>query len=324
MRPGSSSFHSHRFFRILPKSRNRRQAGSLGICFSLLLTSCAPVLHEVRSPGGYTGYVMDQRLFDASRSKQMQLLRSAVLLAMVSRMATTTVRDGKDANAFADYLAAASDELNYAAADLYEAEPGETCGLRPDADAAIACHSYYANFEADIPLVEARIVRLMLAALPEGQARKFLNDLKNGNLLGASLTAIRAAADMTSGLHRSAGVYRSGLELLASTACAQGKFNDATDSVWAAVECLGLSHEKFGNSPNELKGEALHLPVKRDAFHALMLIARSSCLRMPISTDSEAEAELKHRKEACESVQFKPAYRPGSVLTDMQEPAEQR
>ena len=86
---------------------------------SLVASGCTPIAQELRNPGGYPGYVLDRHMFDASRSKEMHLLRAAIILAMASRMGTATVRDGAEADSFATYLAAASDELNYAAANVY-------------------------------------------------------------------------------------------------------------------------------------------------------------------------------------------------------------
>jgi len=156
---------------------------------SFAVSGCQSVLvKEVRYTGGYPGYLLDKRMIDSSEVKSAQLLRAAMIVAMASRMATVSVREGADADAFVDYLAAATDEINYAASNLYDVETEATktsgaatsvpCNVGPQGTED--CNAYAVNFEADIPLLEARIVRLMLASLPEDRAREFLEDLASG------------------------------------------------------------------------------------------------------------------------------------------------
>jgi len=282
---------------------------------SLVASGCTPIAQELRNPGGYPGYVLDRHMFDASRSKEMHLLRAAIILAMASRMGTATVRDGAEADSFATYLAAASDELNYAAANVYGtgSDPADQpCNLRPDEQSSEACASYYALFESDMPMFEGRLVRLMLAALPESRGREFLAAASKGNVMAAAWAAARGAYESANGLHRSAAVYRSGLELVASSVtCANGTtFQSGNDSVWAAVDCLGLPHDSIKRAPTELQGEAMNFKVSRDAFHALMLIARTSCVKLPLSSDPDVAKQLERRQAACSNVVFKPKHRP--------------
>lgn len=292
-----------------------RRIIALAASASLLVTGCTPIAQELRNSGGYPGYLLDRHMFDASRSKEIHLLRAAIILSMAARMATATVRDGAEADAFAAYLAASSDELNHAAADLYSWGPNEAdgpCPLRADAQALQPCRSYYALFESDMPILEARIIRLMLAALPESRGRQFLASATKGDVLAASFAAIRGAYETASGLHRSAAVYRTGLEILASSAC-KAAFNPKTDNIWAAVDCLGLSHDSIKHVPGELSGEQMRFEVSRDAFHALMLIARTSCAKLPLSSEPNIDDELSKREDACKRVTFDPKPRDETV-----------
>jgi hypothetical protein len=118
---------------------------------------CTPILKEMRYTGGYPGYVLDKRTFDASASKQLLLLRATLILAMAAEMSRVTVR-GDDGDAFSKHLAAAAREVNYAAADLYDTKQdgsGEVCVTALDDDKN--CSGFYANFEGDLPLIEQRI-----------------------------------------------------------------------------------------------------------------------------------------------------------------------
>jgi hypothetical protein len=288
-----------------------RKGTCLATMIALLGTACAPIREELQYPNGYTGYVLDQHSFVAAYSRHLQLLRATIILAMASRLATATVRDGHDADAFADYLAAASNELNYAAADIYGAEDGKACGIPADAKDG-PCKVYYANFESDLPLLEARIIRVMVSSLPEARAKQFLTDVSKGNALGAALTAIRTVYQSAVGLDRAAGVYRSGLELTASDVnCVSGTFDPKIDTVLAAARCLGLPQDKLTHvsaSLEERSGADGQFPLG-----ALMLIAETSCAHLPITTDGSAPGQVDRRNADCDLVTFKPKIRPVRV-----------
>lgn len=84
---------------------------------ALVVTSgCAVIRDELRYPGGAAGRVLDERTFDTSRSKQLALLRSTLALAIAAQIGESTV-SAEDADAFAEQLADATDQLNYAAVD---------------------------------------------------------------------------------------------------------------------------------------------------------------------------------------------------------------
>lgn len=236
-------------------------------------------------------------------------------------MGTATIRDGKDAAAFSDYLAAAADEINYAAGNLYAVEGIPACSIEDDQAAARKCAGYYAIFESDMPMMEARITRLMLAALPEDRARAFLQDLSKGNVMSAAWSALRVLYETTGGLHRATGVYRSGLEVVAANMSCQGGGNDQSKTtVWDAAACLGLTHDQLFENPGELKGEKMRLVVKRDAFDAVMLIARTSCARLQITTDGATNQsiteQIAQRNDQCGRIQFNPKARPTIITAD--------
>lgn len=86
-------------------------------CIGMLSSAgCSTIRDELRYPGGAPGRLLDQRTFDSSRSKQLQLLRATLALAIAARIGEASVAT-EDADAFARQLAEASRELNYAAVD---------------------------------------------------------------------------------------------------------------------------------------------------------------------------------------------------------------
>lgn len=276
-------------------------------------------------------------------------------MAMAARMGTATIRDGKDADAFVDYLAAATDEINYAGASLYSVDGQLPCKVKGEnpyltminnrltptpapADYVACAGGYYSLFESDVPMMEARISRLMLAALPEERVRSFLEDSAKGNVLAAGLNAIRAVSEAAGGLHRATGVYRTGMEMVAAnmtkcksksgrpggTALASQAAIDAQErsTVWDAVGCMGLSHDDLFSSPDEAKGLELGKNVSPDSFHAILRVARTACKRLQINTDMgtmgttatapEIAARVSVRDGQCGHIVFEPAPRPGS------------
>lgn len=287
-----------------------RKFAALG-CTCLFLAGCTtPVLKEVRHPGGYPGHMMDQRMFDASSSKDVQLFRAALIISMAARMSTATVRDSKDADAFADYLASAVDELNYTAANIYADTQGNApCEIREEAPILPdrTCSGYFANFESDIPLLEGRIVRLMLAALPENRARAFLEDVGSGNVLSAAWSAIRAVGEAAGGIRRATGVYRSGLEVIGLHACPADAFDQRTATVRDAAQCLGLSDTSIFVNPDEREIGAVR--IRRDAFRAVLLTAQTSCARLPVSSEGAIAQQAVTRNALCARITFAPAAR---------------
>lgn len=310
--------------------------------------------------------MLDERTFDASQSKQLALLRATLALAIAARIGEGSVAT-EDADAFARQLAEASNEINYAAVDagfpvlkadaeqVRVSETGKTCKVQEGkdrtetladdhkvarspylngktyAEADAECAGYYVNFEANIARIESRIVRAMLTSLPTERARKFLENLTQGNLLPTLWSLGGAAGDLTGAFHRGAGVYRAGLENVAASTpdcaldpafrrkIAPQKYFQESDTVLIAAACLGLSPESLFDSEDIPAGQ---LPNQIDphAFLALFRIARTSCVALPLinpsSADDAEEAFLearKSRKGACDKVAFNPKPRPDEI-----------
>jgi hypothetical protein len=256
-------------------------------------------------------------MFDASENKQLQLLRFAIIMAMASRMAGETITDSKSADAVADYLAATAEEINFAAGNV----SGTPCVVGPGEAPKENCTGYFVNFEADVPLVERRLLNLLLATLPRDRIRKFVDDITKGNFIGGSWNALRAFKDATGGLHVATGSYRTGQEVLVANIkvnpCADGK-NETTRTVKDAVACLGLEPEiLFGQHPNERKGDKLPKEISDESFEALFQLARTSCVRMPFGDSQDGMKRLKEaaerRNRLCGGIVWEPKPRPDKI-----------
>ncbi|WP_260598091.1 hypothetical protein [Sphingomonas endolithica] len=240
-------------------------------------------------------------------------------------MSRVTVR-GDDGDAFAKHLAAAAKEINHAAADLYDTKSdgtGIVCVTARVDDKN--CSGFYANFEGDIPLIEQRIIKVMLAALPTDKARKFLDDASQGNILGAAWSALGTVAKGGGGLHFAFGRYRSGLEIVAEqmgNKCLTGTFDARTRTVIEAANCLGLSQEDLFADPAK-EATADHLrgdndgAVKPGAFLALMRAVATACVDLPYSGDVATIATSRDlRGKSCNDIGFEPVARPYRITKD--------
>jgi hypothetical protein len=359
----------------------KRTALAALVSASMTVGGCNMVLREVRYPGGYPGYVLDKRTFDASENKSLQLLRASILVAMAARVGESNV-DAEDADAFAKQISDAVREVNHAAFTLGYGDPrvpksgGETkltladgagheltqeeaakrderknhacstLGIRltdasdattprflPSAGAtqlrqAMAeadygkCGDYYVNFEASISRIEARVIRAMLTALSTDQARKFLDKVGEGDVLGALVSLLKFGGSMAGSFHRGAGVYRSGVESLVAgldrcdfnrqsfngAYANLSRFNEWDGHTLQAAACLGLSRDSLFEG-EEIAAQELAHRVRPGALHAMLLIARQSCVGLPLAnppTVEELVESRKKRKEACDSIIFDP------------------
>ncbi|WP_054589071.1 hypothetical protein [Sphingopyxis macrogoltabida] len=348
---------------------------------ALCLSGCGAITRDLRHPGGYPGHLLDERTFDASESKKVQLLRFTIILAMAARMGGETVTDAKEADAIADYLAAAADEINYAAANIYPSDGGVACRVgdveqpaRPlpgqiaRLDAAVAdaeraaqdagrsaqvataaetsvramlasgnppaiataaapepavppCNGYFVNFEADVPLIEARMMRLLFATLPRDHVRKFAEDIQKGNFLGSAWNGLKVVFVGIKGLHTASGTYRSGQEAVvanldrcSSKSAVAPDYDEYDETRWTvkqAVACLGISADNlFGPHPGEIAGEDMRIDVSGKTFMALMQLARTSCVRLPIGTADNSNSELaaarSRRAALCDRLRWNP------------------
>lgn len=85
---------------------------------ALPLGGCGLIAKDLRHPGGAVGAVLDERIYDASSSKELILLRATILTAMVARAGTVYSRDDNDATAYIRYLVGVTDELNILAGHI--------------------------------------------------------------------------------------------------------------------------------------------------------------------------------------------------------------
>ena len=294
-----------------------REKYKLSVLFYLLfVAACTPILKEVRYTGGYPGHVLDKRTFDVSRSKKLVLLRATIILAMAADMGRTTV-SGQDSDSFAKLLAGASQEINYAAADIYGTSTEACIASNPTTppETDIGCRGFQENFETNLPRIEGRIIKVMLAALPTDKARKFLDQVAKGNVMGAAWSAVGAVAATGGGFHVAFARYRSGLETVAGALpqCrGGGTFSADESTVVDAAACLGLSEENLFENPRELGREDLKLAkVSRRAFFMLLRGVAADCVGLDFSgKGSDLAASQDIRAKACNSIGFEPTPRP--------------
>lgn len=324
----------------------KRLVGACAALCLLMASGCGAVRHDLRHPGGYPGKLLDQRTFDASRSKHIQLWRATLMVAVAARIGESSV-DPQDADAFARQLAEASREINFAAADagfpVREANGliRKTCiidrGFESAADAGWTldetpaddenCSGYFVNFENHMARIESRVIRAMLTSLPTDKARKFLSDVSKGDALSAMWSLTKTFRDLASAFHRGAGVYRSGTEAMAASmlqSCGHdlsysgeriGSFNEERDTVRAAAQCLGLSQTELFDG-DTVGGERFPVRLRPAAFHAMFRIARAACVRLPTisTTDSKYIEESKAmRLQSCGALAFQPQAEPLSL-----------
>lgn len=294
----------------------RNSTVSAILAATLLLQGCTAITRDLRHPGGYPGYLLDKRTVDASQSKKLLLLRSTVIIAMAARMANGTIQNADEANSVAHYLSSAADEVNYAAADIYPVDGQAPCAVGAPATTG-ACHGYYVNFEAGIPLLEGRIVRLLFATLPQDRIKTFAADVQKGNVLGGAWNGLKLVFTGVKGLHYASGAYRSGEEAVAANmlggACS-GHRSEAAMTVWDAVECLGKKHDSLAR-PTRSAGD-MPTEITPETLRAMLTIARTACYRLPLgSSNSQASALASAQAERlaqCNKIAFAPRARPGA------------
>jgi len=178
-----------------------------------------------------------------------------------------------------------------------------------DNGATAPCRSYFVNFEADLPILENRIVRLMVASLPEDRAKEFLEDVAQGDVLGAAWSGIRAAAVSGAGLRNAAAVFRSNIELAAALTPGCAAYKQSASTVKTAAEdCFSLPPDKLFTD----KRIVVDGLVPKNAFESVLLIARSSCARLPMDTENGVTTGQGRRNTQCASIAFSPEYRPTS------------
>lgn len=294
---------------------------------ALLLANggCAAVHADLHNPSGLTGRMLDRHMFDASNSKRVAVLRSALLVAMVARAGTVYSRQGTDNKAYVDAIADTAEEVNTLAGYVFEnigteAHPCDMAGhelkmganLALTAPAQAACTTYSSNFESDIPQLEKRVFQLIVVALPQDAARGFLNSLKGANFMQAAWSAAKLAFAGANGLHSAAAENRSSIEVQA--AAYGNKCSTAADStVRSALDCLGIRYDTmFAKSDYQLTIN--DDDSARILFGAVMQNIRDSCLMVPDGLDVEktsAEGPIKDMRDRCKAIAFRPHRRFG-------------
>lgn len=310
-----------------------------------MLSGCGMIRKELRNSGGYPGHLLDERIFDASRSKQLQLLRAAMIVALASRVGTAYIRNGVEADAFVSYLENATRELNMLAGNVYSTDKGEICTeLRATSPAT--CPGYTALFESEVPALEYKIARLVVAALPEREASNFVSAIAKGDGISAAWKALWLGAKLVDGFHRGAATYRSTQEILAQAVLTgnnstgknkcknriaqfSGSDNAKIATIEEAIACLGLSNTAIFENPGELHANEYPTEIDSHVFAAVFAITLTSCRMLPVdidqsgtptSTQKNAE-KITARKNTCAGLTFKPELRFGTV-SEMSTPSQ--
>ena len=170
------------------------------------------------------------------------------------------------------------------------------------------CFTYTVNFESDVPRLESKMFKVAMAALPQEQAKQFLEHISGGNYMGALGAAFRFSAKALNGLHSGAAVHRSGLEITARhyTPCA----DKVLETVFEAADCMGLPIDRLP-APGHDKRESYTVSVNPEAFHALMRNMYDSCRLIPFGSDDDQDLDkLRNaRIKLCSRIKFQPRSR---------------
>lgn len=267
-----------------------------------MLTGCETIKGLVKSDlyhdGGIAGEKLDKHFFNA-KSGNDQLLRAVTIVALASRVAVGTLKDGDDSNAFISRLRAASTEINYLGGDLFGR--GDPAFVHcPQRSTQTNCDTRAALFESNLPQLEYKIGRLTIAALPQKAAVEFADAAVNGNVLSSAWKFLKLAAASLDGGHRGAAAYRSTLEVL-SIYCPK-LANGAEKDRHA---CTGV------NGADRTIELAETVADEDDArFYALFDLMRTSCKLLPINLQVEnGGSVLDARADDCDDLQWKPRAR---------------
>ncbi|MEY2943532.1 MAG: hypothetical protein RLY97_1546 [Pseudomonadota bacterium] len=288
---------------------------------SMALSGCAAIRSDLHHTAGYTGSLLDRRLFDASGDKKLVVMRSAMVVAMLARAGTVNSHGSKGDEAYAQAVIAAADEINILAGYAMPSTNPTTakkfaCDLKVAVADRVNCLTYEVNFESDIPNMERQVFYLAVMALPQQQAKKFLDSLKGGQVLPAAWGAAKLVFAAADGLHSAAAVRRSALEIQAHQLVGGCGAMDSKPTVSAAFDCLGMDPSKMFQAPDA----AHEMAVTDDsaAFDAIMSNIRESCMMVPVNVEgvSKDDAEkltVKQVKDKrigdCAAIKFAPKAR---------------
>jgi len=304
---------------------------------SVSLTGCnifhRAVNDELHYPGGLAGKVLDDHYIVSARySKQLQLYRYAMALAVFSRIGTVNVRGGKEGDAFIAQLGDALDELNYSAGHIYPVANVPPCavtrsGAQPIQNANAgsgsnvvaasgSCLEFASNFESDLPLLEHKLLGVAFAAMPKEQAVALYNKAKALDPLGTGRAFLNLAVHSLVSFHRGAAVHRTNLELLYGL----GQDHAANTDVLAAYCALRRPPKPTGNRtddlcPADVSRIAIPNDVSQSSYGPLENIIRTSCLLVPLDASAEQQAAspedepVARRRKTCGAFTFKPKRR---------------
>lgn len=138
-------------------------------------------------------------------------------------------------------------------------------------------------------------------------------------MLAAGWDALKLARASIDGAHRGAAAYRSviQIEAILTAACIQDPAAPYRGSVEDGVACTGLT-KQIGKAPSEPIAMSTASSDGQDAFRALMLMVRNSCLSLPVDTSNEdnstsSASELDDRKKNCAKLVWQPRVRYGGA-----------
>lgn len=325
---------------------SKRGLAALAATALLLENGCAAVRADLHHPGGFTGSELDKHMMDASFSKRTQVLRAALITAMVARAGTVYARRGTENQAFVDSIVATTDQINFLAGYVFANgdDAHYACNMAGQRlqklaaggtelttlTAADKCRTFSANFESDVPQLEKSMFQLVVQALPQEAARKFLDSLKGGSFLQTAWSAVKVAFAALDGLHNAAAVNRTSLEIQAAGQKLESSDGDckvdADATVRDALSCLGLTEDGL------FQPSAKQLRLKDDDGSRLLLTAvmqniEDSCMAIPEALMSGTETEdspseaVTAMERSCATIKFNPRYRFARGRGSMSEPA---
>lgn len=283
-------------------NRGAAIAAIIAVLGSSLLSACTYVRDDLYKPGGVVGVQLDKHFFMAADDKKTQLLRATMITALASRVAVGTLKDGEDADAFLKRLGAVNRELAFLAADLDGTTERKNC-LNKDA-IVTDCDIGDVLFESNLPQLEYKISKMVVAALPQKEAAAFVRAVAGGNVLGAAWKFLRLADASLDGAHRGAAAYRSSLEILSMPCIAKLGGDSVGDRIKKIDQCLGLSDDKKIIKLQDVKD------VEDVRFYAFFDMIRTSCMLLQITQDPDrGVAPAIERRNLCSEIKWSPQVR---------------
>ncbi|WP_145616506.1 hypothetical protein [Nitrospirillum bahiense] len=184
--------------------------GAVAVMLGGLLSGCVPARQMVDSDlhraGGISGAMMDDHLLPMP-SKNAQVYRAAIAMALIAAAGEQTISNANDADDYVWALGRVTHQL---------VEMRNIASVNKDCAAmAKLCTVYAAEFEAQVPALEGRIYKLALSVIPREKFGDVADDLIGQNYLRLALDVAKTAGDLALAGHRMAATYRSALEGIA-------------------------------------------------------------------------------------------------------------